>query len=127
MPPEEQTAPQFVSSREPGESGRNVDRVATIALLVVSGLVAAGMAFAGLFLVFITDSCGSSSTCDTDSFATWWIVAMAAPLVGFAVTLIVSIVRLARKRKAFWIPLAGTAIFGAAFAGAVTQAFSSVS
>lgn len=127
MPPEDQTAPQFVSTREPGESRRNVDRAATIALLVVSALIAAGAAFAGLFLIFITDSCGSSSTCDTDSFATWWIVAMVAPLLGFVLTLVASIVRLTRKRKAFWVPLAGTAIYGAAFAGAVTQAFSSVS
>lgn len=93
-------------------------------LLVVSGVIAAGLAFMGLMLIFGTDSCGASTDCDLDRFTTGWLLTMAAPIVGFVITLIVTIVRLARGRRAFWVPLAGTGIFVAAFAGAAAFAFS---
>ena len=93
-------------------------------LLVASGVIAAGLAFMGLMLVFGTDSCGASTDCDLDRFTTGWLLTMAAPVVGFVITLIVTIVRLARGRRAFWVPLAGTGIFIAVFAAAAAFAFS---
>jgi hypothetical protein len=49
---------------------------------------------------------------------------MLSPPLGFVATLIVAIVRLARRRTAFWVPLAGTTAFIAGFAAAVAVAFS---
>ncbi|MBJ7522477.1 MAG: hypothetical protein JHC84_22435 [Solirubrobacteraceae bacterium] len=49
---------------------------------------------------------------------------MAIPVIGFTATLIVTIVRLARKKTAFWVPLAGTAGFALGFVAAVAFAFS---
>lgn len=109
---------------EPPATSRTGDRVATVILLVVSGLVAAALAFAGLFLVFGTDSCGASADCDLDRFTTGWLASMLIPLLGFVGTLIATIVRLGRGRSAFWVPLAGTGAFIAGFIGAVAVAFS---
>jgi cytochrome c oxidase assembly factor CtaG len=63
-------------------------------------------------------------TCDLDRFTTGWLASMLIPPLGFVVTLIVAIVRLVRRRTAFWVPLAGTATFIAGFIGAVAVAFS---
>lgn len=93
-------------------------------LLVVSGLVAAALAFAGLFLVFGTDSCGASIECDLDRFTTGWVLSMAIPIVGFIATLVATIVRLVQKKTAFWVPLAGTGAFVLGFVAAVAFAFS---
>ncbi len=93
-------------------------------LLVGSGVIAAGLAFMGLMLIFGTDSCGASTDCDLDRFTTGWLLTMAAPIVGFVLTLIATIVQLVRGRRAFWVPLAGTGLFVAAFAGAAAFAFS---
>lgn len=98
--------------------------MAAVILLVVSGVIAAALAFAGLFLIFGTDSCGASIECDLDRFTTGWLLSMAIPIIGFLATLIVTIIRLARKQTAFWIPLAGTAAFVVGFTAAVAFAFS---
>ena len=102
------------------------DRVAAILLLVGSGVVAAVLAFAGLFLVMGADSCGSGTGCNLDLFTTGWILSMAVPILGFVVTLVVTIVRMAQGAKAFWVPLAGTGAFIVGFVGAVALTFSSV-
>lgn len=103
------------------------DRVVAVVLLVLSGAVAALMAFAGLFLVMGTDSCGTGTTeCNTDLFLVGWVLAMGIPIVGFAATFIVTTARMAKGRKAFWVPLAGTLAFGLAYAAAVAFSFATL-
>ncbi|MBJ7331330.1 MAG: hypothetical protein JHC95_15665 [Solirubrobacteraceae bacterium] len=105
---------------------RTGDRAASIVLLICSGAIAAVLAFMGLFLVMGADSCGSGTDCNLDLFTTGWLLSMAAPVLGFAATLVLTIVRLARGQKAFWVPLAGTGTFILGFVGAVALTFSSV-
>jgi cytochrome c oxidase assembly factor CtaG len=78
----------------------------------------------GLFPIFGTDSCGASTECDLDRFTTGWLASMVIPIAGFVVTLVVTIIRLARGRRAFWVPLAGTGAFVLGFVAAVAFAFS---
>lgn len=100
------------------------DRAVTIVLLVASGMVAAVLAFAGLMLVMSSDSCGSN--CNERLFAVGWILSMAVPIIGFAATLAWTIVRIVRRKTAYWVPIAGTLAFGLAFAGVVALAFSAL-
>lgn len=52
---------------------------------------------------------------------------MAIPLIGFIATLVATIIRLAQKKTAFWVPLAGTGAYVVGFAAAVAFAFSGLS
>lgn len=121
---------QFVKPEhdDSGRIARAGDRASTIILLVASGIIAVGLAFAGLILVMSTDSCGSSSdvSCNYSLFTIAWLFSMATPLIGFLVTLFFTIRRLARSETAFWVPLAGTAGFFAAFALSVFVAFQAI-
>lgn len=120
-------APQFVKPEHEatGRATRAGDRVGTIILLVASGVIATGLAFAGLMLVMSTDSCGSVSDkdCNYSLFTTAWLFSMATPLVGFLITLFFTIRKMARNETSFWIPLVGTVGFIAAFALSVFVAF----
>ena len=103
------------------------DRIAAVVLLVVSGAVAALMAFAGVFLVMGTDSCGTGTTeCNTDLFVVGWLLTMGIPIVGFAATLVITVVRMAKGFRAFWVPLAGTLAFGLAYVAAVAFSFAAL-
>lgn len=120
-------APQFVKPEHEstGRAARAGDRAGTVILLVASGVIAVGLAFAGLMLIMSTDSCGSSSDngCDYDLFTMAWLFSMATPLVGFLITLFFTIRKMARNETSFWIPLAGTVGFIVAFALSVFVAF----
>lgn len=122
--------PQFVKPEHDasGRVARAGDRASTVILLVASGVIAVGLAFAGLMLVMSTDSCGSSSEagCNYSLFTIAWLLSMATPLIGFLITLFFTIRRLARTETAFWVPLAGTVGFSAAFALAVFVAFQAI-
>lgn len=119
--------PQFVKPERDasGRVARAGDRASTIVLLVASGIIAVGLAFAGLMLVMSTDSCGSSSdvSCNYSLFTIAWLLSMATPLIGFLITLFFTIRRLARSETAFWVPLAGTVGFFAAFSLSVFAVF----
>lgn len=125
-----EATPEFVKPEHDssGRVARAGDRTATVILLGASGVIAAGLAFAGLMLIMSTDSCGSSSDigCEYGLFTIAWLFSMATPLVGFMVTLFFTIRRMARNGTAFWVPLAGTAGFIAAFALSVFVAFQAI-
>lgn len=111
---------------EVAESGakRTGDRVAAIVLLIVTGIIAAALGFAGLMLVMSTDSCGSGGTsCDTGLFTIAWLLAMGFPIVGFVATAVYTFVRIASGARAVWVPLLGLLAYGAGFAAAVALAF----
>lgn len=121
-------APQFVKPEHEtvGRVARAGDRAGAVILLVASGVIAAGLAFAGLMLVMSTDSCGATSDCNLDLFTVGWILSMASPLIGFLVTLFFTIRRLGRRETAFWVPLVGIVGIFTAFALSVALAFQSV-
>lgn len=123
MPDQQSQPPTFVQPAESPGAGHTGDRVASIALLAVSGLIATALAFAGLMLVMSSDSCSVMGDCNLGLFTVGWVLSMAVPVLGFAATLVVTIVRIARGKTAFWIPIAGTAAFGVGFALSVVLAF----
>lgn len=103
------------------------DLVLTIVLLVLMAGLGFVLFFFSFFLAFASDSCGASSTCDTDLIATGMIVAMIVPIGVGVLALVAAIVVLVLKRIAFWIPIVGMAlmvggfVLGAAIAGSGVQ------
>jgi hypothetical protein len=90
---------------------RTGDRAATIVLLVLQGLGIFLFGALGLFIVFVSDSCGSAdTTCDGGRIA-WGV--MTPPLVAvvlFVVSLVWSIKRMAQSRTAWWVPVLMTVL-----------------
>ncbi len=96
------------------------DLVLSIVLLLLLAVLGAVASFFAVFLVFVSDSCGSSSTCDTGRMGLGFVVAFIGVWVPFLPVLVLTIVQLVRRRIAFWLPLVGAALVVAIWAeGAV--------
>lgn len=93
-------------------SSRTWDIVLTIVFLVLSPLAALAASYAGLFLAFAADACGSQN-CNTDLMNLGLWSAVIAPWVVFLIAVVVAIVLLVTRRLAFWVPLAGMALMTA--------------
>lgn len=83
------------------------DLVLTIVGLVVYLGVTAIGSFLGFFLAFASDSCGASSVCDYDRMANGMMTATYGVWAPVLIVVILSIVLLALRRLAFWVPLVG--------------------
>ena len=82
------------------------DIVLTIALILIgSGLVAV-LVILGALLGVAGDRC-SEFSCSFTQIGLGILVAIAAPVVLFLIAIVVSIVMLVKKRRAFWVPLVG--------------------
>lgn len=92
------------------------DLVVTIVLLLLMAALGFVLFFFSFFLAFASDSCGASSTCDTNLIATGMLVAMILPIGVGVLALIAAIIVLVLKRIAFWIPIAGMLLMVGAFA-----------
>ena len=94
----------------PAKPARTVavwDLVLTIALLLFV-LLAAGIAgAAGIFLVLLTDSCGSGANCVEPQLDNGYFIATVGVWIPAVLAIIASIIVLILKRRAFWIPLVG--------------------
>ncbi|MFL6109142.1 MAG: DUF6264 family protein [Marmoricola sp.] len=90
---------------------RSGDRAATIVLLVLQACGVLVFGAFGLFLVFVSDSCGAGdTTCDGGRIA-WGV--MTPPLVAatfFVVALVWAIKRMAQNRVAWWVPVLMTVL-----------------
>ena len=85
-------------------------RVVAILFLVgqaVSVLVFGGF---GLFIAFVSDSCGSSSTCDTGRIALGMMTPLAVALLLFIVSLVQTIKRMRDGKSAWWVPILWTVL-----------------
>ncbi|MFC6356125.1 hypothetical protein [Luethyella okanaganae] len=83
------------------------DLVLTIVLdLMLVGIAAVATLFSA-FLVMASDSCGSSVECDIGMFDVGWLIAFASPGVFTLIVLVISVILLILRRRAFWVPLAG--------------------
>ncbi len=109
MPPESFRTLRPEPVRQPA---RTWDVVLTIVFLVLSPLAALAASYAGLFLAFAADACGSQN-CNTDLMNLGLWSAVIAPWVVFLIAVVVSIVLLVTRRLAFWVPLAGMALMTA--------------
>ncbi|PRY70582.1 hypothetical protein B0I08_101719 [Glaciihabitans tibetensis] len=83
------------------------------------------MAIVAVLLVVAYDTCAVNS-CNYEGFNLGWFIAMLAPPAVLIAGAVVTIVRLRRRRRAFWVPLialAGAALF---FFGGAQLVFLSV-
>lgn len=112
--------PTWGQPREPGSGGRTADIIVTIVLILGGIIEIASLAFFSLFLVMMSDSCGSTTNpCDTSLMNTGWLIALIGPAVVFVPAVVWAIVRLVRRKLAWWVVLAGGALaFGVFCAGA---------
>jgi hypothetical protein len=88
--------------------GRTWDTVLTVVLLVLLPLLAVAATYAGALLTLATDAC-VSTTCDPGLMNTGFWMAVIAPWAILLLAVVVAVVRLVRRRLAFWVPLAATA------------------
>ncbi len=109
LPPE---SFRTLQPERPRESPRVWDIVLTIVFLVLTPLAALAASYAGLFLAFASDACGSG-TCNTDLMNVGLWSAVISPWVVLLAGVVVSIVLLVKRRVAFWVPLASIALMTA--------------
>lgn len=96
-----------VTARRPR---RTWDLVLTIVLLLIAiGVALLASVFGVFLLAFGSDSCGARA-CNYDVMTTGMLVAMIGPWVPAVLALIASIVLLALRRLAFWVPLVSGAL-----------------
>ncbi len=105
---------------------RTWDLVLGLALGVVALAAAVLLGLLGLFLVFVSDPCGSSVVCDGGRLTVGVVVATAGPGVVAVATLVLLAVRLLRRRLAWWVPAAGIVLEGGVWALGAALAFSAV-
>jgi len=86
------------------------DIVLTIVFLVVSVGVNALGSYLGVMLAFASDSCSTVTPCNYDQISAGMLIAIFGPWVGFVVVTSCSIILLVKRRRAFWVPLVGTAL-----------------
>ncbi|RKS86803.1 hypothetical protein DEU37_2462 [Microbacterium sp. AG790] len=79
-------------------------------ILMVAGILGfAVLAFMSLFLVMMSDGC-FGDRCNTGLMSAGWLIALAAPPIVFIAAVVWTIIRLARRKVAWWVPLAGAAL-----------------
>lgn len=91
---------------EPSTGGR----VAAILLLVVQAASVLVFGGFGLFIAFISDSCGASSTCDTDRIALGMMTPLAVALLFFIASLVQTIKRMREDKSVWWVPIVWTVL-----------------
>lgn len=107
---------RYGSSREPLKVW---DIVLSSILLVLLAALAALVSFFGLFLAMASDPCGARD-CNTELIGTGMITAVALPWVLLLASAVFTILLLAFRRIAFWVPLAtAPLIIGSWFLGAL--------
>ena len=90
----------------PPAKDRTADVVVTIIELIMLGLGGVLLSFFGFFLVFASDSCGISEThCSTGQIALGVVVAAGGPWLVILGMGAWAVVRLVRRRSAWWVPL----------------------
>jgi hypothetical protein len=74
-------------------------------------LVAAFLSFRGMFLGFGVDECGVVRVpCEPGLFRAGLITGFFSPWVVFVIALLLAIVLMAVRRRAFWVPLLAIAL-----------------
>lgn len=93
-------------SGEPSTAGR----VVAIVFLVLQAASALVFGAFGLFIAFVSDSCGASSTCNTDLIAIGMMTPLAVAVIFFIVSLVLTIVRMRDGRSVWWVPIVFTVL-----------------
>jgi hypothetical protein len=114
--PESAPAAAPVIPSKPARKVAAWDLILTIVLLLLV-LLAGGIAgAAGIFLVFLTDSCGSGANCVEPQLDNGYFIATVGVWIPAVLAVIASIIVLVLKRRAFWIPIVGIVLIVATWA-----------
>lgn len=98
---------------------RTWDLILSIVLLVLALGLGLILFLIAPMLFMASDPCGASATCDSGQIAGGVLVAWFGPPVPILAGLITTVVLLLRRRLAFWVPLAASALaVGVFFLGA---------
>lgn len=115
-----------MTSSQPPRTRRSWDTILTIVLVILFAGWAIVCAFAGVAIAFVGDSCGASAQCNTDQIGTALYVGIGGPLVIGVIIIVATIVRLVRKRLAFFVPLIGLVLAPAIVVAAYVTAANAV-
>ena len=117
-PPQQVAPPQHWpvdTSAEATRSGRNIDRVVTLALLIVGAFNVAFTAISYFNLPVLADQAMQiigipGSFTNVDAARLWGPIAAIVLIVGFLATAFFAWRRLSKGRLAWWIPLVGAVV-----------------
>ena len=83
-----------------------LERVVTVLLLIGLAVLVPLASFFGLFFGMASDGCGGDTRCSTGQISAGIVVSAGSPWVVYLVALVVVIVRWARRRRTWWVPIA---------------------
>lgn len=86
------------------------DLVIAILLTVLNIGLAVLLLVLAPFLVMASDPCGSATRCNLDQMGVGFGIAVIGPVVATALGIAATVVLLALRRLAFWVPLVGAAL-----------------
>ena len=91
-----------------------------IVLSLVFAVLGAGLAIVlgilGITLAFAGDSCNASAACNFEQLSAGILLAMMLPAVLTVIFIVWMIVRLVRRKRAFWVPIVGAVAAGIGWA-----------
>jgi hypothetical protein len=122
MPPESY---RTLQPERVGPRLRVWDVALTVVFLVFLALFALGASYAGFFIAMVSDPCGAGNCDDTLINVGFWIGVL-SPWVLLLIAVVVGVIRLARHRIAFWVPLVAAALMVAMWFVGVAVAGSGV-
>ncbi|WP_353681704.1 DUF6264 family protein [Microbacterium sp. 69-7] len=102
-------ASQMPAPRAAGSGARVADMIVSVILMIAGILGFAMLAFMSLFLVMMSDGC-FGDRCNTGLMSAGWLIALGVPPVVFVAAAVWTIIRLARRKIAWWVPLAGAGL-----------------
>lgn len=82
---------------------RRGDMIASIVLVLVAVIANVAVTATAVPLVLLTDSC--DMTCNYTVIESGFIFAVAAPSIVTLIGIFVTILRVAKRKRAFWVPL----------------------
>ncbi|WP_146145842.1 DUF6264 family protein [Arthrobacter woluwensis] len=92
---------------KPARSGAQIaDLIVSISLIIVGVVGFAFLGFLTLFLSMMSDGCYANQ-CNTGLMSAGWLIALAVPPAVFVGAVIWTVIRIARRRTAWWVTLAG--------------------
>jgi uncharacterized BrkB/YihY/UPF0761 family membrane protein len=99
----------------PPASGARIADVTVSVILMLAGVVGFAMlAFVSVFLVMMSDGC-YDDRCSTDLMTVGWVIAMFAPPLVFIAAIVWTLVRIARRKTSWWVPVLGAVVAAVAW------------
>ena len=106
---------EFAPQEPPQRVGSVADGISVAVFMVLFAAACVVLTVFGMMLAFLTDSC-TDETCSLGISVTGMIVTIVGPWLAFIGSIAWLIFRLIKRKRLFWVPIAG---FGIALAIAV--------